>query len=69
MKDWIPAYAGMNGEIPYVPLIPAKAGIQIRGENLIHAAASAAATGSTTKRYLRPRESVAHQPSRSSSQP
>jgi|SRR5215471_7361531 len=38
-------------------------------EPLIHAAASASATGSTTKRYLHPRASVAHQPSRSSSQP
>ena len=61
--------AGMNGEIQYVPFVPAKAGTQIRSENLFHAAASASATGSTMKRYLRPRASVAHQPSRSSSQP
>ena len=58
--DWIPAYAGMSGEM---------GGPTSATEPLIHAATSGAATDSTTKRYLRPRASVAHQQSRSSSQP
>src|SRR5262249_22507603 len=57
--DGITAYAGMSGE---------SGGPTSAAEPLIHAATSAA-TGSTTKRYLRPRASVAHQQSRSSSQP
>src|SRR5262249_12254715 len=56
--DWIPAYAGMSGEM---------GGPTSATEPLIHAATSGAATDSTTKRYLRPRASVAHQQSRSSS--
>src|SRR5262249_59176106 len=57
--DWIPAYAGMSGEM---------GGPTSATEPLIHAATSAG-TGSTTKRYLRPRAAVAHQQSRSFSQP
>src|SRR5262249_30617740 len=51
----------------YLNLAPARTGLAEKTDS--QAAMWVAGTGSTTKRYLRPRASVAHQQSRSSSRP